>query len=172
MNTFTRYLTALLLTACAAAASAGTIGLHTYSHHTSDTYERTEYRQVNGRFADGARYLQKYSVTTHREYNNQNFGMYYIADNGFTIGGYRNSYDKNTVYAGYTVNSDRYLGGYVSGSVSVALATGYRELASVGVLRPVVLPALRLHLGDAAIRLSGFPAGSKSFMHLSAEVGF
>jgi hypothetical protein len=66
-------LLALAALAWAPGALADTIGLHIASHHAPA-----------------------------KNYNNSNPGIYYRSDEGWTVGGYRNSLRKTSVYAGYT----------------------------------------------------------------------
>ncbi len=65
--------TALMMSAWAPHASAGTIGLHIASQHFPA-----------------------------KRYNNSNPGIYYRTDEGWTAGTYRNSIRRQSVYAGYT----------------------------------------------------------------------
>lgn len=134
---------------------ADTIGLHTVSIHGKSQYDMTKDR---GTARETKRYV---------DYNNVNPGLYYV-HNGWTAGFYRNSYDRNTVYAGYTFESDEYL--RVRAVATVALATGYAVIRGVGDIRPMIVPGIAVRVTESAsVRLSGVPAGSHSFAHLSLE---
>jgi len=132
---------------------AATLGVHTVSKHASNNFERT--------YNDGS--------TKMLPYNNENFGAYVVTDSGVVAGGYRNSYDRNTFYAGYSINGPKF--GPVQTGLSAVLATGYENVVHVGKLRPLILPHLVLDtpLGFA-VRYSVGPGKGGAFQHLSFEV--
>lgn len=142
-----------LIMCFSAGAQAGTIGVHTLSRHGTDD----------------RRVIHKDGVIEHKPYNNQNYGLYYIDDSGLIMGAYKNSYDKNTVYAGWTWSSPNWGPLRVSGTL--ALATGYRTVIGVGVLRPMAMPSVLLDLPlGTTVRWSVAPSTEKGvFQHLSVE---
>lgn len=145
----------LAVTALPEIAQADTFGVHLFSRHEAATHELTR--------PDG---------TTYREpYNNRNFGAYFIADSGLTLGAYRNSYGFNTAYAGWTWQGPTF--GPLQPAVTTVLATGYRRVHGVGVLRPMVLPSVRLE-GPAGVSLRYFigPAKGGVFQHVAIERSF
>jgi hypothetical protein len=148
-------LTAALIAATTLPSHAGTVGVHLVSKHEADTHEVTA--------PDGSKFRE--------EYNNRNPGLYYIADSGLTVGAYRNSYFHSTVYAGWTWHGPTF--GPLQPSVTAVLATGYRRVHGVGLLRPMVLPSLRLE-GPAgvALRYHLGPAKGGVFQHLAVERSF
>lgn len=85
-------------------AEAGTIGFHVGSHHMPE-----------------------------KNYNNFNPGMYYRTDEGWTVGAYRNSLSKNSVYAGYTWKFFGFL------EVTTAGVTGYFDA-----VQPLLVPSISL----------------------------
>jgi len=72
-------------------AVAGTLGLHIGSQHIPN-----------------------------KDYNNFNPGAYYRTDEGWTVGGYRNSYKRSSVYGGHTWERGDY--GLTAGAI-----TGYND---------------------------------------------
>lgn len=164
--TINRLIAALALLAAIASplARAGTIGLHTISDHGKSTYTNTHEQTTV--YTSGK--PSTVTVTeTEVKYNNRNFGLYYIADNGFTVGAYRNSYDRNTLYVGYTAESREYHGFSAVGSV--ALATGYSYVHGAGKLRPMVMPGVKYTMGKYAVRYSVVPSRTTVLQHLSFE---
>lgn len=87
----------------APSAGAATIGLHIASHHAPA-----------------------------KNYNNANPGIYYRSNEGWTIGGYRNSLRKNSVYAGYTWK-------FGVLDVTTAGVTGY-----FNTVQPLLVPSISL----------------------------
>jgi hypothetical protein len=148
-----KYIYAILFLIFGPSAVAQTIGLHTISVHQKSTYDWCKYNSGGNR-------------TCEKSYNNTNLGLYYIHESGATVGGYRNSYGKNTFYAGYTASTQDFHG--LSAVATFALATGYSSLYSVGVLRPVIAPGLRFTMGSVAMRYTFVP-GKEGFQHLSLE---
>jgi len=67
-----------------------------------------------------------------KTYNNTNPGLYYRTDEGWTIGAYRNSLRKNSVYAGYTWK-------FGALDVTTAGVTGYFHK-----VQPLLVPSLSL----------------------------
>lgn len=125
-------------------AAALTIGMHIGSYHTAD----------NSR------------------YNNSNPGLY-IAYDGYTAGTYKNSYNKQTVYAGKAFDiaeNCRY-------DVLVGAATGYNIKGSSVV--PFVVGSAKFNIQDEAIlRVSAIPQVSSegklkgAVLHLSLQRNF
>lgn len=146
---------AAALIAAALPAQADTFGVHLFSRHEASTREATN--------PDGS--------TTDVPYQNRNFGLYYIADSGFTAGAYRNSYFEDTVYAGWTWHGPAF--GPLRPSVTAVLATGYKVVHGVGALRPMVMPSVSVAtpLGFSVRYFIG-PAKGGIFQHVSIERGF
>lgn len=148
------FLFALFLIVTGNPCKADTIGVHLFSRHGSETFERTYPTQP----------------TQQIKYNNDNFGLYYIADNGFTAGGYKNSYYRNSFYLGWTWEFDKFYG--VTPSITVAGVTGYDWCRGMGLIRPMVMPSARVDVLGLGVKLSGLPVGKAGFMHLSIEKSF
>lgn len=125
-------------------AAALTIGMHIGSYHTADN----------------------------ERYNNINPGLY-VAYNGYTAGTYKNSYSKQTVYAGKAFDiteNCRY-------DVLVGAATGYNIKRSSVV--PFVVGSAKFNIQDEAIlRVSAIPQVSSdgklkgAVLHLSLQRNF
>lgn len=117
-------------------AHANTYGLHVGSHH----------------FPNEGR-------------NNFNPGAYVKFDNGATFGGYRNTINKATFYAGYSVE-------FGPLGVSLLAATGYKELTGY-TITPMIVPSLKLpSVWGVSPRLSYIPKAEKAkshVLHLSIE---
>ncbi len=124
---------ALILAATlATSASAQTIGLHLASWHSKPGF------------------------------NNVNPGLYVRSADGWTLGGYRNSYDQPTVYAGWTLERD-VLG--VRAGLTAGLATGYEKPW-------LLVPSVSLPAGWARVRLAWIPRirpGDAHVLHLAVE---
>lgn len=118
----------------ASAASAGTFGAHVYTAHIDS----------------------KYCNTTP--------GVYFKADNGITVGAYKNSECKNiSMYAGYTFEAD-IVEGVVSGAVTVGGITGYKA----GNIMPLVVPSIAVTFAkDTKVRLFFVPDASGTFAGVS-----
>ncbi len=145
----------LTLAIFSASAHAQTIGLHLFSEHASDTY--------NQRYTDGS--------NTDLKYNEYNYGLYYINRDGWTVGAYRNSYRNHTVYAGYVWDGPRF--GPVGTHIAGALATGYRNVEGVGVLRPMLMPSVTLGgRTGPVVRWQAAPTKGGFFQHVSIEYRF
>ena len=97
-----------------------------------------------------------------RHFNNNNPGLYYRSNDGWTAGGYRNSLRRTSAYAGFTWQHGAL--GLTAGGV-----TGYQET-----LQPMLVPSLRLftHQGFSA-RLAYIPRVEKriasNVWHLMVE---
>lgn len=150
---FIKYILAAVI-AVASPVQADTIGVHVGSYHFSGY-----------------------------KFNNFNPGVYWRGDSGFTLGGYRNSYKRNSLYAGWTFEdeSKRF-------SLTLGAVTGYTKIVyhidprdnfadtkpkfswieNKKVIRP--LAAFSVKLTDN-IRLSYVPEAkhSVSLLHLSFE---
>jgi len=107
MFRFARFLVCLPFAMSMAAwsphAAAGTIGLHLGSQHFPA-----------------------------KKYNNRNPGLYYRTDEGWTVGAYRNSLRRDSVYAGYTWK-------YGQLDVTTAAVTGYFHK-----VQPLLVPSVSL----------------------------
>lgn len=155
-----RMILAIIMLACNM-AHAQTIGVHTLTHH----------------------------IDSHTGLNERNIGLYLRSDN-WTVGGYRNSYRRTTLYAGYVLD-------YGPFSVTLGAATGYQrkwrdctaeEVQATGfvdecrkpdtkvktALMPVIAPSVALPIGDGwKARLTVVPEEYKpALVHLSFERQF
>jgi len=95
-------------------------------------------------------------------------GLYIRAENGFTAGTYRNSYDRTSTYAGWTWQTDDQ-----RLALTVGAVTGY-DAARV---MPLLVPSARVPLGAGfAARFSFIPkpvkSGHAAGLHLSLETSF
>ena len=85
---------------------------HLQSHHKDGNHDVTE------------TWVDKDNTShtkTHYALNNNNYGIGYKTDNGYSIGIYKNSFYKTSAYAGKEFMYNRYLGGFVG------IASGYKE---------------------------------------------
>ncbi len=155
MNLSSQIVGFIFLALSATTASAATFGLHTVSKHGKEHFDRV---------ADG-------EVQERVKYNNQNGGVYYVADSGFTVGTYKNSYYHTTVYAGWTLYGPSL--GPVGTGLTAILATGYSRNIGYGRLRPMAMPSLSVSLpADFRIRYTAAPAKKGFFQHVTIERGF
>jgi hypothetical protein len=125
--------------------------------------------------------------------NNANPGAYVRFDNGVTVGTYRNSYRRNSVYLGYTAETsatDR-----LSLAVTVGAITGYQReewagtcldghvttgtetcyLGRGGKVSPLFVPSFAYRNGNSAVRFGLIPnATAKSIraVHVMVEHHF
>lgn len=144
-----------LLALSATAASAATIGIHTISKHGKEHFDRIYEGQVQERV----------------KYNNKNFGMYFVADSGLTVGAYKNSYYHTTAYAGWTFYGPSV--GPVGTGLTAILATGYSRNIGYGKLRPMAMPSVSMDLpAGMRVRYTAAPAKKGFFQHLTIERGF
>ena len=119
-------------------------------------------------------------------YNGVNPGLYARWASGLTLGAYRNSIRRNSVYAGWTITdaAERFgltLGivtGYdriTSGqgdyrAVRCEDATGCREVGLKRVVLPMLVPSVRVSLSDrASARISAVLVKDAPAVHLSME---
>ncbi len=105
--------------------------------------------------------LHLVSGHAHGGYNNVNPGVYVRLDNGATLGTFRNSHSRQSVYAGYTV--EKSWNGF-SAALTVGGITGYKE-ASVMVL---AVPSVAY----SGVRLGIIPRpmkGGSAALHLMVE---
>ncbi|KNZ33325.1 MAG: hypothetical protein AD742_06980 [Methylibium sp. NZG] len=97
-----------------------------------------------------------------RQFNNVNPGLYYRSDAGWTVGGYRNSLRRTSVYGGYTLE-------YGPLALTAGAVTGYQDA-----VQAMLVPSLRLftHEGVSA-RLAYIPRVEKrissNVWHLMVE---
>ena len=118
----------LLLLALAGWAQAGTLGLHIGSQH----------------------YPAK-------DFNNANPGVYYISDQGWTVGTYYNSERKQSVYAGKSWDFGPF-------RLQAGLITGYSRP-----VLPLVAPSVSLGAGFRLTVLPKVERGGSSVIHLTWE---
>jgi hypothetical protein len=120
-------------------------------------------------------------------WNDNNAGAYARWRNGFTVGAFRNSLDRNSAYVGWTLsdNADRFsvtlaaLSGYdklTDGpgdhqAVRCDKANGCRRVALQRVILPVIVPSVRLGLTNhLSARISAIaPPGQPAAVHFSLE---
>lgn len=156
-----RYLITAALALLTMAAQAQTVGVHTYTHH----------------------------FDSHSGLNERNFGLY-VRTQDWEAGAYRNSYRRNTLYAGKVWS-------YGPVSLTLGAAYGYQrkwrdctqqEVAQTGftdacskpdtrvktALMPFVAPSVAIPVGEYAVRLTAVPnLGEKpALVHLSFERTF
>jgi len=144
MKTFTAFVIALaaLLFAPVAAQAQTTVGLHLVSHHFP---ERPGQRNFNP-------------------------GVYVRTAEGWTAGYYRNTLDRNSVYAGYTLQHE--INGFVAVALTAGAVTGYRRNDDgIGFAKSALTPMLAPSLKLGPARLSYIPGVgvSPSVLHLSVE---
>lgn len=109
-------------------AAAGTLGIHIGSHHFPS-----------------------------KEYNNVNPGVYYIADDGATVGTYYNSERRQSVYAGWTFDSGPW-------RLQVGAITGYQ-----GRVLPLVAPSVALGHGFRLTVLPKLERNGAAVAHITWE---
>lgn len=138
-------LTMAVVTFVSPPAHAGTLGLHVGSQH----------------FPNRPRLA------------NANPGLYYKADNGVTVGAFRNSLSRSSVYLAYTANVWGPL------DLTVGAISGYRLRNGYGFnnahLAPLIAPSVRLpRLGGVTPRLTFIPPMKNvtAVVHLSLEREF
>ena len=104
--------------------------------------------------------------------NGVNPGAYVVLNNGFTVGGYYNSFRRNSVYAGWTFYGPK-LGPFTP-SIEVGGITGYSD-GNKPML--AVVPSIETPIGDSGLyaRVSYVPKFSYTrvhTVHLSLEWKF
>jgi hypothetical protein len=142
-----RLILALAVAVCAP-VQADIIGAHLHSRHESETHVVTA--------PDGTTFTQRY--------NNQNRGIYYMHNSGLTAGFYRNSYNRDTFYAGYTWQGPTW--GPLRPAVSLTGATGYSQVHDVGKIRLQVMPSVQIF---GFLRYAVAPAKGGVLQHISIE---
>lgn len=99
------------------------------------------------------------------DYNNNNPGLYYRTDAGWTAGFYRNSLRDDSVYAGYTWNW-RFL------DITFGGVTGYTDPVQILVVPSIAFP----QTANVRMRLAYIPRVEKRIdshvLHLMAEYQF
>jgi hypothetical protein len=96
------------------------------------------------------------------KYNNYNPGLYWRADRGLTIGGYRNSENRNSYYAGWTFEDRSHAVGLTVGAVS-----GYWKKDG-GKLMPLVALSVR-PLDNVRITFTPASHRTVAVLHFSLE---
>ena len=119
----------ILALALAGVAHAGTLGLHIGSQHFPA-----------------------------QQYNNANPGAYYIHDSGATVGTYYNSERRQSVYAGWTLDSGPW-------RLQVGAITGYERRAVL----PMVVPSVALGHGFRLVVLPKVERDGSAVTHLMWE---
>ena len=109
-------------------ATAGTLGIHIGSQHFPS-----------------------------KDYNNVNPGVYYIADDGATVGTYYNSERRQSVYAGWTFDSGPW-------RLQVGAITGYQ-----GRVLPMVAPSVALGHGFRLTVLPKLERDGAAVAHITWE---
>ena len=142
---------------------AGTVGLHLATWH-SNAGQQWESRTVcSGEHCDPSRpgYESTTTTTLRRDrLSSDTYGAYWVGDSGLTLGAFRNSYRRTSIYAAYTLQGDVF-------GVTAGVASGY------GKPRLMVMPTARLRLGGgAALRIGYVPRvkrDASAVVHLMAE---
>lgn len=150
-------LIAILFAIMATMANAQEIGVHTYTHH----------------------------FDSHNGLNERNWGLYYRGE-GWTAGGYRNSYRRNTLYAAKSFEAGNF-------ALDLGVANGYQrktkamectiqgntgcwqyDTKAKSYLVPAIAASYAWDMGDGyKVRLTGVPSYEKSgLVHLSVERKF
>lgn len=80
-------------------------------------------------------------------------GLYAVTPSGLTVGAYRNSVDRDTVYGGWTWRTGKSFGPITDLTLTLAAATGYPEAKVV----PLFAAAATLGHGDYAPRITWVP---------------
>ena len=132
------------------------LGLHLATWHSSQTYEQTHPVTRHG-VPTGE------SIVLRHPYENRNVGLYVRAGD-WVVGGYRNSFHRDTGYAARVFETENR-----RWAITVGAATGYPTAR----VMPLVVPSVRIPLGDLAARVSVIPkppkhAGTMA-VHLSIE---
>ena len=113
--------------------------------------------------------LHTLSVHSASGYNGINPGVYAIWPNGVTGGAFYNSYERNSVYAGWLWRFDA---AQRFGAL-LGAATGYGSTTETMVLAPLVAPTFRWAWNDGmSARVTWFPdprRGAVQVLHLSFE---
>lgn len=108
--------------------------------------------------------LHLLSVHAARGYEALTFGAYVQSEGGFTFGALRNSERRLSVYAGQTWHTADGQWALTAGAI-----TGYRSAR----VTPLLIPSVRIPLGEAAAARIGFVPkprdGGSSALHLSVE---
>lgn len=109
------------------------------------------------------------SAHEHGGFNGVNPGVYVRLDSGWTAGIYRNSMERTSVYAGFTLETGTRP---LSAAITLGCITGYN--ASV---TPLVVPSVAYHFGSNAVRVGFIPrppglGGASSALHLMVEHHF
>lgn len=83
------------------------------------------------------------------DYNSATYGLGYRFDNNVVVGSYKNSIDRQSVYGGYLLQANRYVG------LLVGAVTGYEQHtvwpAAVLVLTAPISKSFNLHLNLAPV---------------------
>ena len=93
-----------------------------------------------------------------RSFNDANPGMYYIHDNGATVGTYYNSERRQSVYAGWTWDSGPW-------RLQVGAITGYERRDVL----PMIVPSVALGYGFRLVVLPKIERGGSTVIHLMYE---
>jgi hypothetical protein len=80
-------------------------------------------------------------------------GLYMVTPDGLTVGAYRNSVNRDTVYGGWTWRTGQSLGVLTDITLTAAAATGYPEAKVV----PLLAAAATIGSGDYAPRILWVP---------------
>lgn len=147
----------------ATAAHADTIGLHGPTWH-SNAGQQWETRTVcSSGHCDPSRpgYEAVTTTTLKRDrLSSDTYGAYWVGDSGLTLGAFRNSYRRTSVYAAYSLHGDVF-------GIAAGVASGY------GKPRLMVMPSARLRLSDGfALRIGYVPRvkrDASAVLHLMVE---
>ena len=81
-------------------------------------------------------FLSKH-INADKDFNENNYGLGYKTNDGYLAGVYRNSLDKNSVYAGKEFQTDPLIGDKLKLAIVLGLVSGYNKSAM-----PMALPEI------------------------------
>lgn len=147
----------------AAAAHADTIGLHGPTWHSSAGQQWETRTTCSSGHCDPSHPGYEAAITTtlkRDRLSSDTYGAYWVGDSGLTVGAFRNSYRRTSVYAAYSLQGDVF-------GIAAGVASGY------GKPRLMVMPSARLRLGDGfALRVGYVPRvkrDASAVLHLMVE---
>jgi hypothetical protein len=150
-------------TMMAAPCLAGTIGLHGPTWHSNAGQQWETSTVCSSEHCDPSRpgYESTTTTTLRRDrLSSDTYGAYWVGDSGLTLGAYRNSYRRTSIYAAYSLQGDVF-------GVTAGVASGY------GKPRLMVMPTARLRLGGGfSLRVGYVPrvkSDASAVVHFMAE---
>ena len=136
--------TTTVLVVFSAAVGADSLDLIVGSKHTVDSWKTT----TTHRYAGGS-----YQTTEYTEFNENNLGLGYNADNGFSAGFYDNSFNKTSVYAGATFQTQQK---YLNVGITVGGITGYEHITGMTVT-PMAMPFVTAGTETVKVKVGYIP---------------